>query len=318
MRKLNLVLAILCIVLLFVSVDIMANDKYPTKPITAIVPFGAGGMTDISTRLVLGYIEKIFGQRIIVENKSGGAGIIGAEYFLDQAKKDGYTVLFAATNVLIGPIFQGGEAFDINKFKFIGAYMSQERPLLAPIDAPYDTWEEFVDYVKKHPGQVSFGSGAAVWAYNVMKSIAVKEGLELKYVMFQSGAEASAAIMGGHVDVCEVGVGVAAWEAAEAGELKVLFNLGSGDIKGYPEIKNPIDMGYPFSANVAYGIELHAEAPEYIRETWEDALNIVMQDQDLLNRMKELGLAPHFVNGQGWKKIWEESLSVKELLEYIK
>jgi len=317
MKKIIIVLMIVSLILSIGSLAIMAEEEYPTKPITCIVPYGAGGMTDTTARFIADKIKIELGQPVIVVNKKGAAGIVGTTHFLKE-KPDGYTVLVTTSDTLILPLFQGQEPIDPGKFKYVGSYMSQERVLFAQMDAPYKTWEEFVAYVKEHPGEITVGSGCDLWAIDIMKSIAVKEGLKMKYVVFDSGADASAAILGRHVEVCETGVGTPAYQAAVAGKLRILINLSSGTVPGFPDVQNVIDKGYPFSEQLAYGIVLHAEAPEYIREKWESAFKTVMQDPDLINKMKGLGLTPKFIDGQTWEKICKDSLLVGDLLEYIK
>lgn len=317
MKKFIVMLIVVCFVLSIGSLVIMAEEKYPTKPITLIVPYGAGGMTDTTARLIADKIKHELGQPVIVVNKKGAAGLVGTAHFLKE-KPDGYTALVTTSDTLILPLFQEGEPIDPGKFKYVGSYMSQERVLFAQMDAPYKTWEEFVVYVKERPGEVTVGGGADLWAIAIMKSIAVKEGLKMKYVIFDSGADASAAILGRHVDVCETGVGTPAYQAAKAEKLRILIDLSSGTVPGFPDVQNVIDKGYPFVEQLAYGILLHAKAPEYIREKWESAFKTVMQDPDLINKMEKLGLTPEFVNGQEWEKICKGVLAVEDLLEYIK
>jgi len=318
MKKFIVMLIVVCFVLSIGSLVIMAEEKYPTKPITLIVPYGAGGMTDTTARLVADKIKHELGQPVIVVNKKGAAGLVGtAAFFREEA--DGYTVLVTTSDSLIVPLFQGEkEPIDPGKFKYVGSYMFQERVLFAQMDAPYKTWEEFVAYVKEHSGEVTFGSGGDMWATSIMKSVAIKEGLKMKYVMFDSGADASAQILGRHVDVCETGVGTPAYQAAKADKLRILIDLSSGTVPGFPDVQNVLDKGYPFAETMAYGIVLRAEVPEYIREIWENAFKTVMQDPDLINKMEKLGLTPEFVNGQEWEKICKGVLAVGDLLEYIK
>ena len=317
MKKFIVMLIVVCFVLSIGSLVIMAEEKYPTKSIILIVPYGAGGMTDTTARLIAEKIKLELGQPVIVVNKKGAAGIVGTTHFLKE-KPDGYTVLVTTSDTLILPLFQGREPIDPGKFKYVGSYMSQERVLFAQMDAPYETWEEFVAYVKERPGEVTFGSGGDMWATSIMKSVAIKEGLKMKYVMFDSGADASAQILGRHVDVCETGVGTPAYQAAVAGKLRILINLSSETVLGFPDVQNVIDKGYPFAEQLAYGIVLHAEVPEYIREKWESAFKTVMQDPDLIKKMEGLGLTPKFIDGQTWEKICKDSLLVGDLLEYIK
>jgi len=312
------ILIMVCFVLSMGSLAIMAQEKYPTKQITLIIPYGVGGMTDTTARLIADKIKHELGQPVIVVNKPGASGLVGTAAFLNE-EADGYTVLVTTSDTLIVPLFQGEKEFiDPGKFKYVGSYMFQERILFAQMDAPYKTWEEFVAYVKERPGQITVGAGGDIWATSIVKSVAVKEGLKMKYVMFDSGADASAAILGRHIDVTETGVGTAAYQSAKADKLRILINLSSGTVPGFPDVQNVLAKGYPFAETMAYGIVLRAEVPEYIREIWENAFKTVMQDPDLIDKLEKLGLTPKYADGQEWEKICKGVLAVGDLLEYIK
>lgn len=297
----------------------LAAEKYPTKPVTFVVPFGPGGMTDVTARLLAEKFKEKLGQPFLVLNKPGASGSIGTRYALSQ-KADGYTVIVAPmTEVMASAYFLGGKPFDFKEFSFVGGYMPQQRVLFAPADAPYKTFDQFIEYVKKHPGEISVGSGAAQWALEVVKSIAVKNGLKMKYVMFKSGGEASTAILGKHVSVCETGTGTPAFQAAREGKLIPLVNLGSGSIAYFPEVKSVQDLGYPFASIVEYGLALHYGTPEEIRRKLEETLQKVVNDNEVKEKLSQMGLTPRFMNGKDYAETVRKAVkSVPDLIAYSK
>jgi len=320
MKKMKKVIAVSMITSIILSIGILsigAQEKYPTRPITIIVPYGAGGMTDATARLLAEKMKVELGQPIIIENRGGAGGTIGLRAFLKK-KPDGYTLCCLVTPPFNSPIFQGAEPFDMEKFKYVGGYIIQERLVFCPIDKPYKTFEEFIAYVKEHPGEVSVGASSPK-SIEVIKSIAVKEGLKMKYVLFKSGGATSAAVLGGHIDIAETGVGTSAYQSAKAGKLRILINIGSRTVPDFPEVPNVLEKGYRFSCSRPFGIILRAEVPEYIRQIWEDTLKKVLQDPDLINKVKSLGLTLKFISGKKWEKLAKESVtSTYELLEYNK
>lgn len=297
----------------------LAADDYPTKPITFIVPWGAGGMTDVSARLLADKFKNELGQPVVVINKPGASGIVGLKYGLKQ-KADGYTVVVGPmTLALTTPYFQGSEPFNPEDISYVGSYMPQERVLFTTPDKPYKTFAEFIDYAKKHPGEISVGSGGAQWALEVLKSIAVKDGLKLKYVMFKSGADASSAILGKHVDACETGTGTSAYQAARADKLVLLVDLGSETVPFFPDAKNLKQLGYPFTTLLEYGMAVRAGTPEPIRKKLEVTLQKVIKDPQIVDTMTKRGLTPRFLPGADYKKICIEAVkSIPEMIEYNK
>ena len=319
MRRGFLFVLVIFLVCSFGSGLSAAEEKYPSKPITLVVPWGAGGMTDVSARLLAEKFKVELGQPVLVVNKPGASGILGLKYALSQ-KADGYTVVVGPmTDALASPYFQGAEPFNIKDVSFVAAYMPQERVLFTTPDKPYKTFQEFIDYAKKNPGQISAGSGGAQWALEIIKSIAVKDGLKMKYVMFKSGGEASTAILGKHVDVCETGSGTPAFQAAREGKLILLVNLGPGTVPFFPNAKSVKQLGYPFASVVEYGLSVRAGTPEPVRKKLEDTLQKVLNDPEVKEKMNSMGLTPRFVDGKGYEKIVTDAVkSVPEMIKYNK
>ena len=296
-----------------------AAEKYPNKPVTFIVPWGAGGMTDITARLMAEKFRAELGEPVLVVNKPGASGILGLKYSLAQ-KADGYSVVVGPmTEALAGPYFQGTEPFNPQALAFVGAYMPQQRVLFTNPDKPYKSFQEFIDYAKKNPGQISAGSGGSQWALEIVKSIAVKENLKLKYVMFKSGGEASTAILGKHVDICETGTGTPAFQSAREGKLIMLVNLGPDNVPHFPSVKSVKQLGYPFTSVNEYGLALPAGAPEPIRKKLEDMLQKILKAPEIKDKMETMGLTPRFIDGKGYENAVIDAVkSVPELIRYNK
>ncbi|MDD5171328.1 MAG: tripartite tricarboxylate transporter substrate binding protein [Syntrophales bacterium] len=319
MKRCLFVLLAVALVTAFLTDASRAAEKYPVKPITFVVPLGAGGMSDVTARLLAEKMKIDLGQPIFVVNKPGANGILGMKYLLSQ-KADGYTVAIGTlTDHFASPYFQGVEPLNLKDFVFVGRYMPQARVLFTTPDKPYKTFPEFVAYVKKNPGKVSVGSGGVQWALELVKSLAVKDGLKMKYVMFKSGGDASTAILGKHVDVCETGAGTPAFQAARDGKLIPLVNLSPGTVPFFPKVKNVKQLGYPYTAVVEYGMALRAGTPEEIRKRLESALNKALQDREVKEKMAQMGLNPKFQDGKTMEKvIYDAVKSVPNLIRYNK
>ncbi|MCX5909698.1 MAG: tripartite tricarboxylate transporter substrate-binding protein, partial [Deltaproteobacteria bacterium] len=168
-------------------------------------------------------------------------------------------------------------------------------------------------------GQISVGSGAAQWALEVVKSVAVKDSLKMKYVMFKSGGEASTAILGRHVDACETGTGTPAFQAARGGKLSLLVNLGSETVPFFPNTKNLKQLGYPYYTIVEYGLAVREGTSEDTRKKLEDTLHKVMQDPEVKEKMVQMGLTPRYLDGKSFEKLVTDAVkSIPELVKYNK
>lgn len=297
----------------------VAHAAYPEKPINVIVAFAPGGTADITVRMLARPLEKILGQPLVIINKGGGAGVPGLKYALN-AKPDGYTIAGGGPCASFSAaFFLKSEPFNMDDMVFAGGYTFLDRILLARKDKPYKTWDEFVAYVKANPGKVSVGSGASQESVEVLRAVALKEGLDMNFVMYKSGGEASADLIGGHVDACELGVGTAGYHAARKGDLNVLANLGSGDIPGFPDVPRLTDMGYPYYTTNLYGFILPKGTPDEIRARWESALQQALEDPELKAAMEKGGFKPVFRNSQEYEAYSREAVkSIPAMLEFIR
>jgi tripartite-type tricarboxylate transporter receptor subunit TctC len=319
MKKVIFILLTVTFISVFLQNLLWSGDQYPTKPITFVVPHGLGGMSDITARLLAERFKLELKQPVLVVNKAGANGILGTKYVLGQ-KPDGYIVLIGTlTDIFATPYFQGVEPFHLKDFLFVGSCMSRESLLFTSLDKPFKTFFEFIEYAKKNPSRISVASAGAQWAQEVIKSIAVKEGLKMKYVMFKSGGEASTAILGKHVDLCETGTGTPAFQAARDGKLIALVNLGPGNVPFFPDVKNVRQFGYPYSTMIEYGMCVRAGTPEPIRENLEETLQAILKDPQVKDKMIQMGLTPRFLDGKNLEKLVGEAIqSVPELIEYNK
>ncbi|MBV5336449.1 MAG: tripartite tricarboxylate transporter substrate binding protein, partial [Deltaproteobacteria bacterium] len=176
--------------------------KFPTKPITLVCQFAAGGSTDLLARALASSAAKLLGQPVVVENKVGASGTIGTDYVL-KSKPDGYTLLTTSTgNFTSTPLVQK-VPYDPNKdVKHIINIATHQIILVVHADSPWKTLEEFVAYVKANPGKVKYGQNSpGGTTHMAMESFRKAAGLDMKMVPFGGGAsEVVAALLGKHVE----------------------------------------------------------------------------------------------------------------------
>ena len=306
----------LCLVLFLVFGLAISGQAYPDRPITMIVPYNAGGSLDSMTRIIAEFMKQELGQPITINNRPGASGIIGVDAFL-KTKPDGYTILVFPTSSFITPVFQGRKAIDSDQFKPIGGFIKSERILFARPDAPYKTFDELIAYARKNPGQLKFGSGGSTDTAYVFRYILKKENLDINVTLFNGGAPAAAAIMGGHVDLIEGGNGSPADVAAMAGKLIPLCILSDGKLPKYPELKTPLELGYEYASSVMFGFFLHADAPDEAKQTLSKALQAVLEKKELQEKFAGRGVEPHYFSADDLQKSVAAGKKVAELYEIV-
>ena len=220
-----------------------ADADYPNRPIRLIVPYAPGGVPDTSARLLAQKLQSRIGQSVFVENRPGGNGGVAAAV-INTSPADGYTLMVVDTTLLsVGPIFLNDLSFDPKK-DFVPIAALARTPVFLAVNAqmPIKTLDEFVTYVRAHPGQLNYGS-AGVGSTHQLTMEAMKAALHLDivHVPYHGTGEAVPALLGNHVQ--------ALWAAypslkgaVERGDIRLLAHNGLGHSPLLPELPPLADL----------------------------------------------------------------------------
>ncbi|WP_375457748.1 tripartite tricarboxylate transporter substrate binding protein [uncultured Enterovirga sp.] len=243
---------VLAVVIAGVAAQALAQD-YPVKPITLIVPWPAGGSTDISMRAIADAASKHIGQPIVVDNKAGGGGTVGPATMAVGAKPDGYTIAQIPITVFRLPLMQKTTWDAQRDFTYIVHLTGYTFGVTANADSPFKAWSDVVDFAKQNPGKVTYATPGAGTSLHVgMEQVAAKAGIKLTHVPFKGGAETNAAVLGGHTTLQADSSG---WKPlVEAGKLRLLMIWTAERSKNYPNAPTLKELGYPFVFDSPFGI----------------------------------------------------------------
>lgn len=211
-----------------------AVAEYPERPLTVIVPTKAGGGVDTMARALVSALEAELGKPVNIVNKPGAGGTVGLQQ-LAAMKSDGYTIAMAASvSFLQNPITQGLD-MGVENFTVLGKTGAFQTAIVASGKAPFNGWDEFVEYAKANPGTKWYSLGKATVV--AMQAIAKAEGIEMNIVPGQGGATVAPTLIAGDADVSFSG-GVHA-KFLPSGELQVLLStLSSGSLEATPDVPN--------------------------------------------------------------------------------
>ena len=217
-------------------------QSFPARPIKYICPWPAGGSTDIVMRSLAESASKVLGQNVIVENKPGAGGMLGAVEMLN-AKPDGYTLCQIPQGAFRIPHMQK-TAFDTLKdFTWIACLTGYTFGLVVPANSPFKSIKDLVDFAKANPGVVTYGStGTGTSPHLAVEEFAQKAGIKLNHIPYKGNAENMQAILGGHVMAASDATG---WGPhVESGKLRLLATYGSKRTKRWPQIPTLDELGY--------------------------------------------------------------------------
>lgn len=276
-------------------------DWKPDGPVKIQIGFGAGGTTDIVTRVVADAIKRQTGWNVIAENKPGGGGIAMLAG-ISKSKPDGKLVGVSVNMPLLMQLAIKGEdkmPVNIESLDYIGTLSNVNLAWVADAKAPYNNMRELVKYAQTNDVKVGFDAPPQKI---ILAAIKKKHGAKFNMVPFKSSGDMVPALLGGHIDVMS-GTGLHV-EHVKSGKMKVITIVG-GDVPDYaPNAKTLKQEGYPYAVNAIFFMAAPKGLPAHIKEKWEQVLDNAIGDakvqkvifNTLKNKANNIG-AENFKNG---------------------
>jgi tripartite-type tricarboxylate transporter receptor subunit TctC len=226
----------------------LAQESFPSRPITVVAPFPPGGVADLTARPVAAALEKVLKNPVGVVNKTGAAGAVGMQ-FVATSKPDGYTLLLALSSISIIPeadkILGRQPAFTVDQFAPIALVSADPTVLVVRAESPWKTAREFMDDARRRPGQISYSSSGIYGTLHMaMELLSHGAGLKLRHIPSAGAGPALNAILGGHVDALASGPAVIL-PHVKAGKLRALAGWGDRRVAALPEVPTFKELGFP-------------------------------------------------------------------------
>ncbi len=281
-RRITIALMLFCTFGLFAAgVAEQTSPVYPQKPITMIVPYGAGGTTDISGRQLAIQLEKHLGKSITVINQGGASGSIGARTVLD-AKSDGYTVLFTAESLGTQRVM-GLSEMSYDDFTPIMVAVNDPKVIVVHKDSPYQTLQDLVNDIKSRPGKVKMSYTGPGGSGHVQALIYNKMGLNMALTAYPGGADCIVAVLGRQVEFTNSNYSTVTGYL-ESGDLKLLGISALQRLEAHPEVPTLDEilpgsqkyLGNPFTP---LSLLVKADVPATVVQILREAASKAVQEQ---------------------------------------
>ncbi len=271
-------------------------DTYPNKPIKFIVPYAAGGASDVTSRLLAQAMSPSIGQTVIVENKTGAGGNIGTD-FVAKSAPDGYTMLLAYTGPMaINPTLYKNIPFNPLK-DFAAVTLVAEAPLLLGVhpSVPVKNVKELVEYARANPGKIFYGSSGTGGADHLAGDLFMQEtGTKIVHVPYKGGAPALRDLVAGNTQMQFMTI-PAAIPHIKDGRIRPLAILSNSRFELFPDVPTIAEAGLPgVYVNNTYGVAVPAGTPPAVVNKLNAELVKAVKSQDIVNRFKDLGLVPRY------------------------
>jgi tripartite-type tricarboxylate transporter receptor subunit TctC len=280
---------VLCLsLLLALAAPLTARAQtYPTRPVILVSPFPPGGSVSLVARIVAEKMSETLGQSIIVENRGGAGGTIGARY-VTKAAPDGYTLLLGYTGTLaIGPTLYANAGFDPRKdFAAIGEIGSAPTMVVVHPSFPVHSIMELIAYAKANPGKVNFGSaGIGTVGHLAGELMNTMAGIELVHVPYKGTGPALTDLLGGHIPLMFTPIPTAHGQV-QAGSLRALAVTSAQRSSLLPDLPTVAESGLPgYEAALRYGLVAPAGTPRPIIERLNKELRTALASKDVQERL---------------------------------
>lgn len=297
-----------------------AQEAYPSRPISVVVPFPPGGVADSSARPVAAGLEKVLKQPVVVTNKAGAGGAVGMAQ-VANAKPDGYTLLLALSSISIIPaadaLFDRPPAYRMDQLVPVALLSADPTVLVVPADSPWKTVKDFVDDAKKRPGEISFSSSGIYGTLHMATEMfAHAADIKLRHVPFNGAGPAMTALLGGHVNALASGP-LVVLPHIKAGKLRALAGWGDKRVEALPDVPTFKELGYKdVEFYIWAGLLAPAGTPEPIMKTLRESVAKVVAEDDFKTAMANMQTPITYKDAPDFKAFWD--VDAKRLVEAVK
>lgn len=279
------------LVLGLTAVTPVGAQPWPVRPIKLVVPFGPGGPTDVSARLVAQVVQSALGQSVVIENRPGAGGATGTKA-VAGAEPDGYTLLIGTSATLgVVPALVKHPGYDpIKSFAPVGKVADSTLVLVVPPDFPARTVQEFVAYAKTHPGTLSYASaGAGNQTQLLAELFKSKAGIEAVHVPYKSGAEMVTATLSGQVQMSFPDISILIPLIRE-GRLKALAVSSAARHPQLPDVPTMTESGIPdFVLTFWSGVVAPAGTPPAVIAALNGAISDGLKSRAVAESLEKVG-----------------------------
>ncbi len=305
--------------LLALAAAAFAQEPFPNRPITMIIPFPPGGFVDLTGRPLAAAMEKIVGQAVPISNRGGGGGAVRAPAAA-PSQPPGHTRLTTASPISMVPeadkLFGRKPAYTIDQFAPVALIWTDPVYLVVLSESPWKSIKELVAEATQRQGQMSFSSSGIYGALHIPTEMFLQAAkIKMRHLPTAGGGPALTQLLGGHVDM-STGGPAALGAHIKAGKLRGLAGWGAKRHALLPDVPTFMEMGYNIEYYVWVGLFVPAATPDAAMKVLRDAARKAVEDPDFKSVMAKLNTPINYLDAPDFQKFWDRD--AKRLAEVIK
>ncbi|MEW6548290.1 MAG: tripartite tricarboxylate transporter substrate binding protein [Spirochaetota bacterium] len=286
----------------------IAFAQFPTKPLSYVIAFNPGGESDIFARAQQPLLEKILGQKVVINYKIGGGGAVGWADLLKQ-KPDGYT--FTGHNlphIILQPLTTPNSGYKTKEIIPVYTFMSTPCVLAVNAKSPIKSVEDFVKYAKANPGAALVGGSASASANEIAQKVFDKlAGIKTTYIPFTGSGDAIPALLGGHVTALMT---YTTMGNTYEGEVRLLAVASDKRVSSLPDVPTFRELGYDLVEGAFRGAAVPPGTPDSVKKVLADAFEKVNKDPEFAKKMEASGFKLEFYGPEASEKLVDEKIKV--------
>lgn len=276
-------------------------QAFPARPIKLICPWPAGGSTDAVMRALGESASRNLGQQIVIDNKPGAGGLLGAVELANNAKPDGYTLSQLPHGVFRIPHMQKVQFDTLKDFTWIVCLTGYTFGLVVPNESPIKSIKDLVDYAKANPGKFTYGStGTGTSPHLAVEEFAQRAGIQLNHIPFKGNADNMQAVLGGHTMAASDATGWA--PHVDSGKLRLLATYGSKRTKRWPTVPTLDELGYKTVSDSPFGVCGPKGMDAGVVRTLHDAFRKTLEDPAVLATFDKYDQTVIYMNTEQYTK----------------
>lgn len=260
-------------------------DDYPSRPVTEIVPYPAGGSTDLAGRAVANAMSELLGAKVVVDNRHGGGGSVGMAA-LARARADGYSIGVAPVGTIANQPHMHRTPYSADSFDYLCQFYYAPQVLAVKPGSPFKTLKDVVAYAKAHPGELTYGTpGPGTLPHLQIEQFKRLAGADITHVPFAGDGPGLTALLGGHIDLY-----FALPNTVTDRDLRAVAVFSDESIDALPELETAIEQGYDMTAAVAGGLVAPKGLPQDVSDRLSRACEQATGSEELNTVLGRVGL----------------------------